>query len=168
MRCGMRRREMRNAMVLGALIVSVAMPVSAQVTAQDAWVRGTVPGQDTTAAYMTLRSASDATLTAAKSSVAKLVELHSMSMDGTIMRMRGVPRLALPAGTSVELAPSGYHLMMMGLAGPLRPGQSVPITLTFEDAKGRTSQVQVKAVVRPIAASGEPSGHAHDMSAHPK
>src|SRR5438270_15507 len=84
-----------------------------------------------TAAYVRLQSTTDVVVTGATSPVAKLVELHSMSMAGGIMKMRGVPRLVLAAGKPVELTPSGYHLMMTGVKSPLRSGQTVPITLTI-------------------------------------
>src|SRR5947209_1742956 len=106
MRCRMLHDSRLPHLALAALLMSCALPGWGQVKAQDAWVRGTVPGQDTTAAYMRLQSTTDVVVTGATSPVAKLVELHSMSMAGGIMKMRGVPRLVLAAGKPVELTPS--------------------------------------------------------------
>ena len=150
-----------------AVLLGLAAPATADVKVQDAWVRGTVPGQDSTGAYMKLQSSADAVITGAQSPVAKTVELHSMRMEGGMMKMRAIPRVALPAGKTVEFDPSGYHVMMTGVASPLRAGQTVPITLTIEDAKGGKSQLEVKAVVRPLAASAGMSNQPHDMPGRP-
>ncbi|HZQ62503.1 MAG TPA: copper chaperone PCu(A)C [Casimicrobiaceae bacterium] len=146
-----------------AMLIALAMtsaPALAEVKVQDAWVRGMVPGQDTTGAYMKLQSTSNAVVVAARSPAAKSVELHSMSMEGGVMKMRGMPRLELKPGQPVELSPSGMHLMMLGVAHPLHAGERVPITLSIEDAKGQRSEVEVSATVRPINAS-EHGGHQH-------
>jgi len=74
-------------------------------------------------------------LVSASSPAAEMVQVHEMKMDGNVMRMREVEKgLEIPPGGSVTLAPGGYHLMMMGLKGPLRQGTDVPVTLVFEKA----------------------------------
>ncbi|MEG8019573.1 copper chaperone PCu(A)C [Sphingomonas sp. LR55] len=55
-----------------------------------------------------------------------------MSMDGGVMRMRQlVDGLAVPAGGTATLAPSGNHIMLIGLKSPLKAGERVPATLRF-------------------------------------
>ena len=76
------------------------------------------------------------------------------------MRMRAIEGLPLPAGKSVELKPGGYHVMLIDLVKPLRPGEQVPISLTFLAADGRKSTVEVKAMVRELASRGG-SAHKH-------
>jgi hypothetical protein len=126
------------------------------VTVTDPWVRGTVTGQKATGAFMQLKSPADTTLVAAASPVAKIVEIHEMKMEGSMMRMNAVDRLALPAGKAVDLKPGGYHVMLMDLVKPLKDGEIVPMQLTFEDKSGKRQTVEVKAAVRPLAASGAP------------
>jgi copper(I)-binding protein len=135
-------------------IVLLAFAGSAfgQVVVRDAWVRGTVPGQRATGAFMTLTAAADATLVGASSPAAKIVEIHEMTMDGGVAKMRAVTRLDLPAGKPVALEPGGYHVMLMALREPLKEGASVPVALTIEHRDGKRSTVQVDAVVRPLAA----------------
>ena len=148
------------------VLASVALPACAAVTIRDAWVRGMVPGQDTTVAYMKLNSSANAALVRAQSPIAKSVELHSMRMESGVMKMRDEPRLNLPAGKTVELAPSGEHLMLMGVAQPLKPGDTVPLTLTFEEQDGTTSTVQVSAKVQPLSATRATAPPGHDMAGH--
>jgi len=68
------------------------------------------------------------------------------------MRMRALGELKLPAGKAVDLRPGGYHVMLMGLKQPLKEGESVPLTLTYRDASGKTSKLEVAAPVRALAA----------------
>jgi hypothetical protein len=147
-------------LLLGLFCAALALPALAEVAAADAWVRGTVSGQRSTGAFMTLTSTADTALVAAASPVAKVVEIHEMKMEAGVMQMRAMDKLALPAGKAVELKPGGYHVMLMGLAQPLKAGETVPITLTLEDRAGKRSSVEVKATVRPLS-SGEAPAKPH-------
>ena len=96
--------------------------------------------------------------------VAGVAEVHEMTMEGDVMKMRAVPALDLPAGRAVELKPGGYHLMLMELKGSLKPGSTVPLTLLLRDAAGTQSKVELKV---PVAAKapGGPAGHGQ-MDSH--
>ena len=135
-----------------ALIVAAA-PAWAQVSVSQAWVRGTVQGQKATGAFMQLKSADGATLVAAETPVAGVVEIHEMKMDNNVMKMRAVPKLDLPAGQTVDLKPGGYHVMLMDLKQPLKTGDSVPIKLKFQGKDGKPQEVEVKAEVRELGAA---------------
>jgi copper(I)-binding protein len=137
-------------LVVAAIVAALAAPALAQVTVSDAWIRGTVAGQQGTGAFMRLTSAADTTLVGVASPAAKVVEIHEMKHEGGMMKMSAVARLPLAAGKPVELTPGGYHVMLMGLAQPLKEGDSIPITLTFEDKKGTKQAVVVQAPVRAL------------------
>jgi hypothetical protein len=139
---------------LVALGIGLAASAQAQVSVSGAWARGTVEGQRATGAFMQLRSADGAALVGAESPVAGVVEIHEMRMEGNVMRMRAVPKLELPAGQAVDLKPGGYHIMLMNLKAPLRKGESVPIKLKFQGKDGKPQEVEVKAEVRDLTASG--------------
>jgi copper(I)-binding protein len=147
------------AAVLAALL-SYGAAAGAQVTATDAWVRGTVQGQKATGAFMQLKSADGAALVAAESPVAGIVEIHEMRMENNVMQMRAIPKLDLPPGRAVDLKPGGYHVMLMDLKQPLKKGDSVPIKLKFQGRDGKPQEVEVKAEVRDLtAAAGEKMKH---------
>jgi hypothetical protein len=120
----------------------------AEVTVTDAWVRGTVAAQKATGAFMKLKSSEDAKLVAAASPAAKIVEVHEMTMKDNVMTMRAVDAVALPAGSTVEFRPGGYHVMLIDLVKPLAKGDSVPVTLTVVGKDGRKATLEVKAEVR--------------------
>jgi hypothetical protein len=137
-------------LIVAAFALAWAAPALAQVAISDAWVRGTVAGQQATGAFMRLTSATNATLVGVASPAAKVVEIHEMKHESGMMKMSAVDRLPLPAGKAVDLTPGGYHVMLMGLAQPLKEGDTVPITLTFEDKAGAKQAVVVRAPVRAL------------------
>ncbi len=145
--------------VAGVALAILAAPASAQVVVKDAWVRGTVPGQRATGAFMQIQSAGDASLVAVATPAAKAAEIHTMIHEGGMMKMRPVDSLALPAGKTVELKPGGYHVMLLDLTGPLKDGDSVPVVLTFADSSGRRTTQQVEATVRPLTAGSPTPRH---------
>ena len=137
--------------VLSALLsAAFVLPAQAQVTVKDPWVRATVSQQKATGAFMQITSAQDARLVEAKSPVAGVVEVHEMSMEKDVMKMRAIPELALPAGKAVELKPGGYHVMLMDLKQQMKEGGTVPLTLVIEGKDKKRSTVEVKASIKPL------------------
>ena len=130
------------------------------VKAENAWARATVPGQKTGSVYVDLTSAADAALVAAGSPVAARAELHSMSMDGGVMRMRALPKIELPAGRTVKLAPGGMHLMLLDLKQPLKAGDKVQVTLSVQASGTALTTLQLDVPVR-AADSAAASTHKH-------
>lgn len=143
---------MKHRMPLACFALVASLTVQAGVTVESAWVRATVPGQAATGAYLSLRSSGSAALVGVSSPVAAVADLHQMTLEGGVMKMRALPRLVLPAGKAVELKPGGYHIMLMDLKRPMVAGESVPLTLRIESAEGRTESIEVKAEVRALAA----------------
>lgn len=126
-----------------ALIAALAAPASAQITrkssitAVDPWSRATSPRANIGAGYVTIRntSAQPDRLVSATSPRAAKVEIHTMSLNDGIMRMRPLPNgLEVPAGGEASLAPGGNHVMLIGLKSPLRAGERIPATLRFARA----------------------------------
>lgn len=128
----------------------VGLPAQAETKVTDAWVRGTVPAQKTTGAFLTITSTEDAKLVSVSSPIAGMVELHMTQNKAGVMHMHGIEGLDLPAGKPVQLAPGGAHVMLMGLKAPVKAGTTVPLTLVVQDAKGKRTTVAVDAAVRPL------------------
>lgn len=122
------------------------------------FARATMPGARVAAAYLQLRNTGKTPikLVSATSPVCEKVELHTMTMEGGIMRMRQITDgVAIQPGGTVSLAPGGMHLMLMGLRQQLTPGTEVAITLTFDGAPTQTLKF-------PVQAAGKTSGdHQH-------
>lgn len=134
----------------GDLVVSSAE--AASVTAGDIaisepWAAATPRGARVAAGYMTVsnHAARGDTLVSASSPRASRVEVHEMSMDGAMMRMRRMPSLALPAGGAVVLAPGGKHLMFIAISRPFVEGETIPVRLEFERAGIVTISLPVRA-----------------------
>ena len=120
--------------------------------------RPTAAGQSVGGGFMTFvnKGAADRLLSAT-TAVAASVQVHSMTMDGNVMKMRQLDALELPAGQTVELKPGAYHLMLVGLKAPLKAGDTFPMTLKFEKAGEVVVTVNVE---QPEPAKAEPQ-HEH-------
>jgi hypothetical protein len=109
---------------------------------------------------MTLRSTAADRLVSAGTPVADTTELHTTVRDGDVMRMRPVAGIDLPAGRPVALSPGGLHVMLLGLRAPLKEGETIPLTLTFE----RAGTIEVRVPVARAGATGgmgNTGGHPH-------
>ncbi len=74
-------------------------------------------------------------LVSASSPNAGKVEIHEMTMDNGVMRMRALENgIMIPAGETVELAPGGFHIMFKQVVTPFVEGDMVPVTLNFMNA----------------------------------
>ncbi len=146
-----------------ALFVSQAQAqTAADVKIEGAWVRVAVEGQKGTGGFMKLTAPANMKLVAVSSPVANIGEVHEMKMQGDVMRMNELKGgLELPAGKAVELKPGGFHLMLLDLKQPLKVDSQVPVTLTFVNAKGEQSKVEIKA---PVAVRAPGSAPGKDMS----
>jgi copper(I)-binding protein len=124
------------------------------------WIRATAPGQDQAGADLSITSRQSATLIGASSPVCRTVQLHTMTMEGGMMRMREVKEIELPAGKRVNIRDSGYHLMMIGLKAPLKEGETVPLTLSIRLGKGGVVKIRSVAEVKSLtAAPPRETGH---------
>ncbi|HEX2525389.1 MAG TPA: copper chaperone PCu(A)C [Geminicoccus sp.] len=127
------------------------------------WTRATMKGQPSAAAYLTVTNHGTAPdrLVAVASPVARAAELHSMSMDNGIMKMRALPEgLEIPPGGTVDLAPGGLHIMLVGPSQTLAEGSRVPLSLTFEKAGTVEVELDVeKAGAKPAAPAASHDHH---------
>ncbi|OWQ93968.1 hypothetical protein CDN99_04440 [Roseateles aquatilis] len=149
---------------LPALLLSAGL-AQAQVVVTGQWVRATVAQQKSTGAFMQLKSPTAVKLVSVSSPAAGVAEVHEMAMDGSVMRMRPVPALEVPANKPVELKPGSYHVMLMDLKKPIQDGEVVPLTLVFEDAAKNRQTVQVTAQARSLNRAAAPASGAKDPHA---
>ena len=151
--------------------VAIAAPAdgpvqSIQVTG--AFARG-APAGGVGGLFLTIVNTGSADrLTGAASPAVGKAELHESIQDKGVMKMRPVAVLDIPAGGTVQLAPGGYHVMLMGLKQSLTAGGQLPATLSFEKA----GRIEITATVVKAGAgapSGPNMGHGmgHDMGHMP-
>ncbi|OIP19589.1 MAG: hypothetical protein CO105_12595 [Comamonadaceae bacterium CG_4_9_14_3_um_filter_60_33] len=162
----MKFKSLMTAVALAATTLG-ALATDAAVEVQNAWVRATVKGQMATGAFMTLTAKQATTLVGVASPVAGVAQVHEMTMDNGVMKMAEVKGgLNLPVGKAVELKPGGYHLMLMDLKALLTKDSTVPVTLTFKDAKGIESTLELTLPVAAMAPGGMAKPAAMDHSMH--
>ena len=116
-----------------------------KIEVEDAWARATLPGQASSAAYLTVANAGGGDRLLAVSSPSAAASLHSTSMDNGVMRMRPVERLDVPAKSTVVLEPGGTHVMLMALEQPLAEGSTIELDLQFEKSGERRVEAQVRS-----------------------
>ncbi len=162
---------MRLITLFGSLLLIAGVMSAALAAAQDeplpsllvynVWVRPTAPALVDNAtpepplpgtvsgAFMLIQNTSDQdyTLVSVRDDFAAMTQLHTMSMDGGVMKMQMIDSIDIPAGETVELASGGYHVMLMDVTHDLYPGGAVTLTLTLADASGATFDLPVAALV---------------------
>lgn len=149
-------------MVWAAVSIAIGGSAFAQTASvgaikiENAYTRATVPGQQVAGGFMKIENKGAADqLVSASSSAAGEVQLHEMSMEGNVMKMRQVKDIAVPASGVVELKPGGLHLMFMNIKAPLTAGQTVPVKLKFAKA----GEVEVKVPVNAMGQHSEGTKH---------
>lgn len=154
----------RIAIIVAAIVaVFAAMPAQAEdVTAGNlkisaAWARATPKGAPVGGGYMTITNTGTTTdrLIGGSSDASKRFEIHEMSMDNGVMKMRPVKALEIKPGQSVAFNPGGYHVMFVGLNKQLAQGEHIKATLDFEKA----GKVDVDFTVEGIGAQGPAGAH---------
>ena len=129
-----------------ALILNSAFAAeykAGSIQIKDPWARATPKGSEVAGGYMTLTNTGSEPdrLIGGSNAVAGKFEIHEMSMDGGVMKMRMMPKgIEIKPGQTVELKPGSYHLMFIGLKQPFEQGKRVKGTLQFE--KGGTVEVE--------------------------
>lgn len=132
-----------QAFALFALLPVAACVQPAPIQVKDVWARDTVGSTANAAIYMTITSLSSDRLIGASAPVAKKTDLMTMEGGSGAMGMKYLEAIDIPAGKPVSLNPSGLHVWLAELNGPLRAGQSFPLTLKFEKAGERQVTVSV-------------------------
>jgi hypothetical protein len=146
---------MKRIFCAGLLALLAAPQVHAdEVAVSKAWVRATAPGQDTASVQLNITSKKDATLIRVASGSAQSGEIHSIIMEGDMMKMRILEELPLPAKTPVSLGVDGNHLMLLGLKKPLIAGRKLPFALTVKFANGKKAIIRALAVIKPLETAG--------------
>lgn len=128
------------------------------ITISNPQIRAMIPGAKVAAGYMLIKNGGEQAdrLVAVTSPDAERVEIHEMSMENDVMKMRQLADgLPLPAGETTELKSGGYHLMFMQPHRIFKEGETVSVTLEFEKA-GKT-----ELTIPVTNAKGQSSDHSH-------
>lgn len=117
---------------------------------RDPYARSVPPGQPNSAVFMQIvnRGVAARALVGGRSDAARVVELHTHTMEDGMMRMRRIERIEIPGKGAVSLEPGGMHVMLIGLRRNLDSGDTVNLTLDLDDG----TTLDVKAPVRAVQA----------------
>ena len=125
---------------------AAAVAAKANIDIGEAWTRAT-PGSATTAAvYLKIASNKDADrLVGVEVAAAENAEVHDEASQNGVVKMAPLPQIDIPAGGTVNFAPGGRHVMLTGLKGPLKEGDSFIMTMKFDKAGSESTPVRVLA-----------------------
>ena len=130
-----------------AAILMASTAFAEGVKVQDAYARSASEMATTGAAFMVIHNQDGAPdrLIGVSSDIAARVELHTHREDSNgVMRMIHVEEgFDLPADGEIVMERGGHHVMFMGLTEPLKQGDMIDLTLTFEQAGETTITVTV-------------------------
>jgi periplasmic copper chaperone A len=150
-------RFLRYAAIAAALLAGASFGAQAQTQTIKAgalqieapWLRATPGGAKVAAGYLRITNTGSEPdrLTGASMPLAGRGEVHEMSMQNGVMKMRGLDGgLTIEPGKSVELKPGGYHLMFLDMKGALKQGETEQVTLTFQKAGSVTIPFPVQGI----------------------
>lgn len=111
--------------------------------------RASFPGQPSGAAYLSIENSGKHAdkLVAVSTPIAASAQIHTMTMEGNVMKMREADGIELKPSSKIAMQPgNGYHIMLMGLKQPLKVGDHFPLTLTFAKAGKLDVSVDVKEI----------------------
>lgn len=138
---------------LGLSVISlqaIAAPsASDAIVINDPYVRAVPPGQPNSAAFMQLenKSETDHAIVNASSLVSEVVELHTHTNEGGVMKMRRIKKIDIPAKGNTVLKPGGLHIMLIDLHGDLKMDQKISVSLEFEDGSKTTIDAPLRKVM---------------------
>ncbi|MEI7613264.1 MAG: copper chaperone PCu(A)C [Betaproteobacteria bacterium] len=136
----------RLVLIFVAALPCISFAAEPELMIHDPYVRLAPPNAPATGAFMVIMNTGkeDRKLLKAESPAAKTVELHNHINDNGVMKMREVTNIDIKANGQAELKPGSYHVMLIGMHQPLKEGDAIPITLSFDDG----SKLQISAPVR--------------------
>lgn len=130
------------------LILSVMFPLTAfaELDISEAWIKNLPPSTPVRAGYMKIHNPDQVAVSVVeiRSTAFASIEIHQTSEQDGMMRMDPVPSLKIEAGSSVQLAPGGLHLMMMHPEQPTRPGDIIEILILLDDGSEQAIDMPVK------------------------
>jgi periplasmic copper chaperone A len=116
------------------------------VSVEQPYVRLAPPSAPTTGAFMVLRNNGDKDIKVLKAEnpASRVTELHTHLNEGGVMKMRPVASIDIKSGGEAVLQPGGLHIMLIDLKAPLKEGDIVPITLSFDDGSSKKVEARVQ------------------------
>jgi periplasmic copper chaperone A len=160
----------KRAFIVAVLAIFVAVPAQAEditvggLKISAPWIRATPKGAPVGGGYMTISNSGNVSerLIGGTSDASNRFELHVMSMESGVMKMRPAAGIEIKPGQTVELKPGGYHVMFVGLKEPFERGQHVKATLHFEKAGNVAVDFIVEGIGSQTGGSNTPSmQHGH-------
>jgi periplasmic copper chaperone A len=139
------------ALTLGAILALTLEVRASDVAVTGAFARASAtPGAKSASVYLTLQNTGpDAdTLVGISTDSAGMAMMHATKIENGVAKMTMSDEIAIPGGGTLELKPSGNHIMLEDLKAPLKQGDTLTLSLKFK----KSGIVTVKVPVGGVAA----------------
>ncbi|AII15359.1 copper-binding protein (DUF461 domain) [Campylobacter iguaniorum] len=120
---------------LGLASLAASLVLAANIEISNAYAKATPPNAKNSAAFMKITNNTDKNiaLVSGSNSVSEFTELHTHVSENGMKKMIQIPKIDVPAKSTVELKPGSLHIMMIGLKQAVNPGDKVDLTLNFDN-----------------------------------
>lgn len=139
--------HMKNSLLIALLLVSgITFADSARVSFHQGWIKNLPPVVPVRAGYIQIKNPGDVPveIISLESDLFESVEIHETVMENGMMKMDALDKIVLPPKTTVVLKPGEKHIMLITQKFPLAIGDTVNVTVTFNDQKTQIIQLEVK------------------------
>lgn len=137
-------KKLFSMILMGVMFVTACTPKEG-IEVREAWMN---PASQNTngAVYLVIHNYSEAddALMGASTEIAEAVELHRATVVNDVAKMEVLPSVPLSAGEDVEFAPGGLHIMLVNLREELKVGETIEITLHFQNSADISLSVPVQ------------------------
>jgi copper(I)-binding protein len=164
---------MKKIIVLYIFLLSIqliAQDNKKGISIENAYIKNVPSVSSNSVVFLTIKNGTgeDVKLIKVESDVAKAVELHNMTMESGIMKMRQVESILILANSAIELKPGGLHIMLIGLTSPLKIDDKKIFTFKFDNGKIEKMEIQVKELPQSenVSMEHEHHDHHHNHAAH--
>ncbi|MGP8306190.1 copper chaperone PCu(A)C [Vibrio sp. YIC-376] len=145
----MKVKQVFKTLAMSALLLSPLAQAKLDVMTHEPYARAMAPGATTSAVFVTFanRSQENINIVAAETPAAGKVELHDVIKEGDVMKMRQIDHITLSAKETTELKPGSLHIMLFDLTQPLKEGDEIEVTVTFDSGLKQSFKAPVKNVM---------------------
>jgi hypothetical protein len=142
----MKAKQVIKTLTMSVLLLSPLAQAKLDVMTHEPYAREMAPGATTSAVFVTFanRSQGDINIVAAETPAAGKVELHDVIKEGDVMKMRQINHITLKAKATTELKPGSLHIMLFDLTQPLKEGDEIEVTVTFDNSLKQSFKAPVK------------------------
>lgn len=133
--------------LISIILLLMSSPLLADIIFKDPIIKNNF-GKKITAGFVTISSGEDLEIVSISSKISKRIEVHTMLMEGDVMKMRKIDSPVITKNKPFALKKSGDHLMIYELTENLDDLKNVAFTFTFKNKSGEIINKDIDFLVQ--------------------